>query len=200
MRSGVCPSVLSGHAAASASCAGEAAGDKAADATTQEGTKCMLVMSGGEGYIDFRMGEFIAWRAYWPGGNGAVVVEENMTTCVSAGDEDGEMEEAEDAPIKLQPKAERSHLIVWQVTQDWALEAWFAFSLKPRSRRGGRGFSTSLISTFFSSSVLDRKSKTSKNCSELLLNVNLDACCFIIVFFLFLFNFMDLKCNLLCLF
>uniref|UniRef100_A0AAX7V6S3 C-Jun-amino-terminal kinase-interacting protein 4 n=1 Tax=Astatotilapia calliptera TaxID=8154 RepID=A0AAX7V6S3_ASTCA len=78
-----------GHAAASASCAGEAAGDKAADATTQEGTKCMLVMSGGEGYIDFRMG-----------------------------DEDGEMEEAEDAPIKLQPKAERSHLIVWQVTQD----------------------------------------------------------------------------------
>uniref|UniRef100_I3KU68 C-Jun-amino-terminal kinase-interacting protein 4 n=1 Tax=Oreochromis niloticus TaxID=8128 RepID=I3KU68_ORENI len=64
-------------------------GDKAADATTQEGTKCMLVMSGGEGYIDFRMG-----------------------------DEDGEMEEAEDAPIKLQPKAERSHLIVWQVTQD----------------------------------------------------------------------------------
>uniref|UniRef100_A0A669AVQ7 C-Jun-amino-terminal kinase-interacting protein 4 n=1 Tax=Oreochromis niloticus TaxID=8128 RepID=A0A669AVQ7_ORENI len=65
------------------------AGDKAADATTQEGTKCMLVMSGGEGYIDFRMG-----------------------------DEDGEMEEAEDAPIKLQPKAERSHLIVWQVTQD----------------------------------------------------------------------------------
>uniref|UniRef100_A0A669BD38 C-Jun-amino-terminal kinase-interacting protein 4 n=1 Tax=Oreochromis niloticus TaxID=8128 RepID=A0A669BD38_ORENI len=59
------------------------------NATTQEGTKCMLVMSGGEGYIDFRMG-----------------------------DEDGEMEEAEDAPIKLQPKAERSHLIVWQVTQD----------------------------------------------------------------------------------
>uniref|UniRef100_A0A3Q4H790 Sperm associated antigen 9 n=1 Tax=Neolamprologus brichardi TaxID=32507 RepID=A0A3Q4H790_NEOBR len=78
-----------GHAAPSASSAGEAAADKAADATTQEGTKCMLVMSGGEGYIDFRMG-----------------------------DEDGEMEEAEDAPIKLQPKAERSHLIVWQVTQD----------------------------------------------------------------------------------
>lgn len=56
----VCPSVLSGHAAPSASSAGEAAADKAADATTQEGTKCMLVMSGGEGYIDFRMGEFIA--------------------------------------------------------------------------------------------------------------------------------------------
>ncbi|XP_030610303.1 C-Jun-amino-terminal kinase-interacting protein 4 isoform X2 [Archocentrus centrarchus] len=76
-----------GHTAPSAACAGEAAGDKAADAATQEGAKCMLVMSGGEGYIDFRMG-----------------------------DEDGELEEAEDAPIKLQPKAERSHLIVWQVS------------------------------------------------------------------------------------
>uniref|UniRef100_A0A4W6F6V3 Sperm associated antigen 9 n=1 Tax=Lates calcarifer TaxID=8187 RepID=A0A4W6F6V3_LATCA len=73
----------------SASCGGEAAGDKATDASTQEGTKSMLVMSGGEGYIDFRMG-----------------------------DEDGEAEEGEDAPMKLQPflaKAERSHLIVWQV-------------------------------------------------------------------------------------
>lgn len=48
----VCGSVLSGHAAPSA----EAAGDKATDAATQEGN--MLVMSGGEGYIDFRMGEF----------------------------------------------------------------------------------------------------------------------------------------------
>ncbi|XP_050928380.1 C-Jun-amino-terminal kinase-interacting protein 4 [Lates calcarifer] len=78
-----------GHAVPSASCGGEAAGDKATDASTQEGTKSMLVMSGGEGYIDFRMG-----------------------------DEDGEAEEGEDAPMKLQPflaKAERSHLIVWQV-------------------------------------------------------------------------------------
>uniref|UniRef100_A0A3Q3KQD5 C-Jun-amino-terminal kinase-interacting protein 4 n=1 Tax=Mastacembelus armatus TaxID=205130 RepID=A0A3Q3KQD5_9TELE len=65
------------------------AGDKATDASAQEGTRSMLVMSGGEGYIDFRMG-----------------------------DEDGEMEEGEDARMKLQPflaKAERSHLIVWQV-------------------------------------------------------------------------------------
>ncbi|XP_041829680.1 C-Jun-amino-terminal kinase-interacting protein 4 isoform X2 [Melanotaenia boesemani] len=78
-----------GHAVPSASSGGDAAGDKAADATTQEGSKSMLVMSGGEGYIDFRMG-----------------------------DEDGEADEAEDAPMKLQPflaKAERSHLIVWQV-------------------------------------------------------------------------------------
>ncbi|XP_032359186.1 C-Jun-amino-terminal kinase-interacting protein 4 isoform X6 [Etheostoma spectabile] len=76
-----------GHAVPSASCGGEAAGDKTTDAATQEGTKSMLVMSGGEGYIDFRMG-----------------------------DENGE--EDEDPLLKLQPllaKAERSHLIVWQV-------------------------------------------------------------------------------------
>ncbi|XP_035000913.1 C-Jun-amino-terminal kinase-interacting protein 4 isoform X3 [Hippoglossus stenolepis] len=78
-----------GHAIPSASCGGEAGGDRATDASSQEGTKSMLVMSGGEGYIDFRMG-----------------------------DEEGEAEEGEDAPMKLQPflaKAERSHLIVWQV-------------------------------------------------------------------------------------
>uniref|UniRef100_A0A671VZS7 C-Jun-amino-terminal kinase-interacting protein 4 n=1 Tax=Sparus aurata TaxID=8175 RepID=A0A671VZS7_SPAAU len=68
-------SVLLGHAIPSVSCGGEAAGDKS-----------MLMMSGGEGYIDFRMG-----------------------------DEDGEVEEGEDPPMKLQGKAERSHLIVWQV-------------------------------------------------------------------------------------
>ncbi|KAK2820907.1 hypothetical protein Q5P01_023866 [Channa striata] len=78
-----------GHAVPSVSCGGEAAGDKATNASNQEGTKSVLVMSGGEGYIDFRMG-----------------------------DEDGEGEEGEDPPLKLEPflaKAERSHLIVWQV-------------------------------------------------------------------------------------
>ncbi|XP_068438902.1 C-Jun-amino-terminal kinase-interacting protein 4 isoform X1 [Clinocottus analis] len=78
-----------GHAVPSASCGVEAAGDKATDAATQEGTKSVLVMSGGEGYIDFRMG-----------------------------DEDAEAEEGEQPPMKLQTfpaKAERSHLIVWQV-------------------------------------------------------------------------------------
>lgn len=53
----VCVSVLSGHALPSVSCGGEAAGDKATDVSAQEGTKSVLVMSGGEGYIDFRMGE-----------------------------------------------------------------------------------------------------------------------------------------------
>ncbi|KAM6898626.1 C-Jun-amino-terminal kinase-interacting protein 4 isoform 3-T3 [Lycodopsis pacificus] len=78
-----------GHAVPSASCGAEAAVDKTADAAAQEGSKSVLVMSGGEGYIDFRMG-----------------------------DEDGEAEEGEQPPVKLQPspaKAERSHLIVWQV-------------------------------------------------------------------------------------
>ncbi|KAG7506991.1 C-Jun-amino-terminal kinase-interacting protein 4-like isoform X1 [Solea senegalensis] len=82
-------SAVPGHAIPSSSCGGETPGDKASDASSQEGTKSMLVMSGGEGYIDFRMG-----------------------------DEDGEADAGEDVPIKLQPflaKAERSHLIVWQV-------------------------------------------------------------------------------------
>ncbi|XP_061911404.1 C-Jun-amino-terminal kinase-interacting protein 4-like isoform X1 [Entelurus aequoreus] len=78
-----------GHAIPSASSCGEASGGKTSDATAQEGTKSVLVMSGGEGYIDFRMG-----------------------------DEEGDAAEGEDPPMKLQSPlaiAERSHLIVWQV-------------------------------------------------------------------------------------
>ncbi|XP_024120761.1 C-Jun-amino-terminal kinase-interacting protein 4 isoform X3 [Oryzias melastigma] len=77
-----------GHAVPSSSSGGDAAPEKS-DASCQEGTKSVLVMSGGEGYIDFRMG-----------------------------DEDGEAQEADAALLKLQAspvKAERSHLIVWQV-------------------------------------------------------------------------------------
>uniref|UniRef100_A0A3B5L6U1 RH2 domain-containing protein n=1 Tax=Xiphophorus couchianus TaxID=32473 RepID=A0A3B5L6U1_9TELE len=68
---------------------GNSAGVSSADVSAQEGSRSMLVMSGGEGYIDFRMG-----------------------------DEDGEADELDDPTLKLQPflaKAERSHLIVWQV-------------------------------------------------------------------------------------
>uniref|UniRef100_A0A3B4WD75 C-Jun-amino-terminal kinase-interacting protein 4 n=1 Tax=Seriola lalandi dorsalis TaxID=1841481 RepID=A0A3B4WD75_SERLL len=86
------PGKHSGHSAPSPSC-GDAAGDRTTDsASSQDGSRSMLVMSGGEGYIDFRMG-----------------------------DEDGEAEEGEDPPMNLQPflaKAERSHLIVWQVNED----------------------------------------------------------------------------------
>ncbi|XP_041714673.1 C-Jun-amino-terminal kinase-interacting protein 4 isoform X3 [Coregonus clupeaformis] len=71
--------------------AAEAGGDSGAEEHPQQQLeKSVLVMSGGEGYIDFRMG-----------------------------DEAGETEEPLDEPtLKLQPflaKAERSHLIVWQV-------------------------------------------------------------------------------------
>ncbi|XP_061666063.1 C-Jun-amino-terminal kinase-interacting protein 4-like isoform X2 [Syngnathoides biaculeatus] len=78
-----------GHALPSVSSCGDSLGDKTSDTISQDGTKSMLVMSGGEGYIDFRMG-----------------------------DEESEAAEEEDAPMKLQPPlsiAERSHLIVWQV-------------------------------------------------------------------------------------
>ncbi|RVE59208.1 hypothetical protein OJAV_G00186350 [Oryzias javanicus] len=77
-----------GHAVPPSSSGGDAAAEQS-DASCQEGTKSVLVMSGGEGYIDFRMG-----------------------------DEDGEAQEADAALLKLQAspvKAERSHLIVWQV-------------------------------------------------------------------------------------
>lgn len=43
---------------------------------------------------------------------------ETNSVCVCLGDEDSEAQEGEDAPMNLQPflaKAERSHLIVWQV-------------------------------------------------------------------------------------
>lgn len=77
-----------GHTDPSASSGGESAGDSSSS-IHEGGSRSMLVMSGGEGYIDFRMG-----------------------------DEDGEANEVEDPTLKLQPfltKAERSHLIVWQV-------------------------------------------------------------------------------------
>ncbi|XP_062859415.1 C-Jun-amino-terminal kinase-interacting protein 4 isoform X2 [Trichomycterus rosablanca] len=77
----VLPSVGSG---------GEAGGDKpAGDSATPDFCKSVLVMSGGEGYIDFRMG-----------------------------DEAGEGENLNEPTLNLQPflaQAERSHLIVWQV-------------------------------------------------------------------------------------
>ncbi|XP_026133186.1 C-Jun-amino-terminal kinase-interacting protein 4 isoform X7 [Carassius auratus] len=66
----------------------EAAADKSSDPSSPELGKSVLIVSGGEGYIDFRMG-----------------------------DEGGDTENMEPT-LNLQPflaKAERSHLIVWQV-------------------------------------------------------------------------------------
>ncbi|XP_043085906.1 C-Jun-amino-terminal kinase-interacting protein 4 isoform X4 [Puntigrus tetrazona] len=68
----------------------EAAADRSSDSPSPELVKSVLIVSGGEGYIDFRMG-----------------------------DEGGETESVNEPPLNLQPflaKAERSHLIVWQVT------------------------------------------------------------------------------------
>ncbi|KAL4624585.1 C-Jun-amino-terminal kinase-interacting protein 4 isoform X6 [Arapaima gigas] len=83
-----------GQVAPPAGAAGDAGSEKTAaassDSQCQDSVKSVLVMSGGEGYIDFRMG-----------------------------DESGEMEELDEPTLKLQPflaKAERSHLIVWQVS------------------------------------------------------------------------------------
>ncbi|KAF4106953.1 hypothetical protein G5714_012943 [Onychostoma macrolepis] len=67
----------------------EAAADKSSDSPSPELVRSVLVVSGGEGYIDFRMG-----------------------------DEGGDTENIDEPTLNLQPflaKAERSHLIVWQV-------------------------------------------------------------------------------------
>ncbi|XP_067286848.1 C-Jun-amino-terminal kinase-interacting protein 4 isoform X2 [Pseudorasbora parva] len=75
-----------GQVVASAGSGVEASAD---ESPAPELMKSVLVMSGGEGYIDFRMG-----------------------------DEGGDTENMDEPTLKLQPflaKAERSHLIVWQV-------------------------------------------------------------------------------------
>lgn len=67
----------------------EASADKSSDSPSPELLRSVLVVSGGEGYIDFRMG-----------------------------DEGGDTENIDEPTLNLQPflaKAERSHLIVWQV-------------------------------------------------------------------------------------
>uniref|UniRef100_A0A8C4TIS3 C-Jun-amino-terminal kinase-interacting protein 4 n=1 Tax=Erpetoichthys calabaricus TaxID=27687 RepID=A0A8C4TIS3_ERPCA len=80
--------VISPPTIAGSDLATEKPGPSTSESPVQELVKSVLVMSGGEGYIDFRMG-----------------------------DEGGESEELADT-LQLQPslaKAERSHLIVWQV-------------------------------------------------------------------------------------
>ncbi|TSK14586.1 C-Jun-amino-terminal kinase-interacting protein 3 [Bagarius yarrelli] len=86
-----------GHVVPSAGAGGEAGGDKpSGDSPTPEFSKSVLVMSGGEGYIDFRMG-----------------------------DVDAEGEDLCEPTLKLQPflaKAERSHLIVWQSNNGYPVD------------------------------------------------------------------------------
>lgn len=79
--------------------------------------------------------------------------------------------------MKLQGKAERSHLIVWQVlaNEDWGLNSDpgfdLPFSLNSAAMQEEFRWTTSLCrhefdQHFFSSSHLNNKSETSKNCSE----------------------------------
>ncbi|KAL0180208.1 hypothetical protein M9458_025650, partial [Cirrhinus mrigala] len=81
-------------------------GSGSSDSPTPELVKSVLVVSGGEGYIDFRMGESDAARLL------------TRSSAHITGDEGGETEPIDEPTLNLQPflaKAERSHLIVWQV-------------------------------------------------------------------------------------
>lgn len=84
-------------------------------------SKTYLVMSGGEGYIDFRLGELVTE----PGD----VISGEKVRCLhtarhsfdssssSAGDEGGELDGLSESTADQQPTmAEQSHLIVWQIT------------------------------------------------------------------------------------
>lgn len=78
--------------------------------------KTFLVMSGGEGYIDFRLGECVTSS---PGKRPAVSTwQPPDSSSPSSGDEGGELDGLSEPTAGQQPAPatdERSHLIVWQV-------------------------------------------------------------------------------------
>ncbi|XP_057606798.1 C-Jun-amino-terminal kinase-interacting protein 3 isoform X7 [Hippopotamus amphibius kiboko] len=86
-----------------------------ADAEAQK-LKNVLVLSGGEGYIDFRIGEWVLPGPQVSPGRGGPF----MAAVLSPGDgEDDEPEEGAGDVSQVKPmlsKAERSHIIVWQVS------------------------------------------------------------------------------------
>lgn len=91
----------------------------AADAEAQK-LRNVLVLSGGEGYIDFRIGE---WAPPGPGlgsPGSPGRVGSHGSHALSPGDgEDDEPEEGAGDMSQVKPmlsKAERSHIIVWQVS------------------------------------------------------------------------------------
>lgn len=89
----------------------------AAPASDTEGQKLqnVLVLSGGEGYIDFRIGE---WAL--PGVLGSPWGRPLTAAALCPGDgEDDDTEESTGDVSQVKPllsKAERSHIIVWQVS------------------------------------------------------------------------------------
>lgn len=77
--------------------------------------KNVLVLSGGEGYIDFRIGEWALPRVLGsPQGRPLTAAD----VCPGDGEDDDTEESAGDvSQVKpLLSKAERSHIIVWQVS------------------------------------------------------------------------------------
>lgn len=90
----------------------------AAPASDAEGQKLknVLVLSGGEGYIDFRIGEWVLLS----GPRGSRVGTAPHSRLLPPGDgEDDETEESAADMSQVKPmlsKAERSHIIVWQVS------------------------------------------------------------------------------------
>lgn len=80
-------------------------------------SKTYLVMSGGEGYIDFRMGEFLSRGV--ESGLRSELAPPDPNLFPPPGDESGELDglpEPTESQQAAPTKAERSHLIVWQVT------------------------------------------------------------------------------------
>lgn len=97
----------------------EVAADKSSD--SPELVRSVLVVSGGEGYIDFRMGESDASRCCGPVWNAWWLTHSSLPI---TGDEGGDTESIDEPTLNLQPflaNAERSHLIVWQVMtgEEW---------------------------------------------------------------------------------
>lgn len=80
--------------------------------------KNVLVLSGGEGYIDFRIGEWALPAG--PRGSQGTAGAAPHSQLLSPGDgEDDESEESAGDMSQVKPmlsKAERSHIIVWQVS------------------------------------------------------------------------------------
>lgn len=90
--------------------------------TASADPKTFLVMSGGEGYIDFRLGECVTPRPATssPGERSAVPTwQPPDSSSSSSGDEGGELDGLSEPTAGQQPAPatdERSHLIVWQVS------------------------------------------------------------------------------------
>lgn len=116
-------------------CADSGSDDPASESSdiTSSEPKTYLVMSGGEGYIDFRIGGcilaflyriwLVCFRFLWKIQQSCL--NWSVLTLLFSGDEGGELDGLSESTGSQQlapTKAEQSHLIVWQVTasHDWS--------------------------------------------------------------------------------